>query len=92
MSSDMIAAADAAAETSETNGKPKLFQEFWLWKMTLRIKKLQTYYKLIKEPQKKYESNYINIKRTARKFCVEWSENHVICFSRAWFVSFMFST
>ena len=29
---DLIAAADAAAETCETNGKPKLFQEFWLWK------------------------------------------------------------
>ena len=27
ISYDMIAAADAAAETYETNGKPKLFQE-----------------------------------------------------------------
>ena len=31
----MIAAADAAAETGSTNRKPKLFQDFWLWKMTL---------------------------------------------------------
>ena len=31
----MIAAADAAAETYETNGKPKLVQEVWLWKMAL---------------------------------------------------------
>ena len=35
ISYDMIAAADAAAETGSNNGKPKLFQEFWLWKMTL---------------------------------------------------------
>ena len=28
ISYDMIAAADTAAETCETNGKPKLFQEF----------------------------------------------------------------
>ena len=28
ISRDMIAAADAAAETCETNGKPKLFQKF----------------------------------------------------------------
>ena len=34
----IIAAADAAAETYETNGKPNFFQEFWLWKMTLSKK------------------------------------------------------
>ena len=28
----MIAAADAAAETCSTNGKPKLVHIFWLWK------------------------------------------------------------
>ena len=28
----MIAAADAAAETGSTNGKPKLFRDFWLWR------------------------------------------------------------
>ncbi len=32
ISHDMIAVADAAAETCETNGKPKLFQEKCTWK------------------------------------------------------------
>ena len=31
----IIAAADAAAETGSTNGKPNFFQELSLWKMTL---------------------------------------------------------
>ena len=35
ISYDMIAAADAAAETCETNGKPKLFHDFLTLKMTL---------------------------------------------------------
>ena len=35
ISYDMIAAADAAAETGSTNGKPKLVHDIWLWKMTL---------------------------------------------------------
>ena len=37
----IIAAADAAAETSSTVGKPNFFHEFWLWKMTLSKKILK---------------------------------------------------
>ena len=56
ISHDMIAAADAAAETYETNGKPKLFQEFWLWKMTLKNKTKKIKISL-KEPQENSVSN-----------------------------------
>ena len=36
----LIAAADAAAETCETNGKPKLVQEKCPWKLTLFFGKI----------------------------------------------------
>ena len=62
ISYDMIAAADAAAETSETNGKPKLVQEFWPWKMTFKTKiNIQKIWQNKKEPQENSVQNDLNI-------------------------------
>ena len=68
ISSDVIAAADAAAETCETNGKPKLFHDFWFWKMTLW------------KHTKTLKFSEMCLLQSGIKFCIEKWSNHFLIF------------